>query len=223
MPSLAIANDVRANEVPDVGLRRRPPVIVLNLFHSGLAIARQLSASGMRTVGLSADSSIYGNFTRCCEVRQAPSSQEEPEQLANFLAKAAPQLRGAVIFPTRDADVLFLDRFRPALEPLYLLAIPSRKVLHQILNKDALADVARAAGVAVPRTEMASSHDELQVKAKIVGYPCVVKPVRSVDWRTRQNWKQVGGTKAYMATNSAELERVYECVSRAHREVLLQE
>src|SRR5262249_47581474 len=205
-PSVAIAIDVRTNEVPDVGLRRRPPVIVLNLFHSGLAIARQLSASGIRVVGLSADSSIYGNFTRCCEVRQAPNSQEEPEQLADYLVKAATQLRGSVIFPTRDADVLFLDRFRPALEPLYLLSIPSRKVLHQILNKDALADVARAAGVPVPLTEMASSQDELQLKAKIVGYPCVVKPVRSMDWRAGQSWKRVGCAKAYLATDSDELE-----------------
>src|SRR5262245_2330405 len=117
-----------------------PPVVILNMFHSGLGIARQLRGTGARVVGLSADPKVYGNFTRLCEVRRAPNSQEEPEHLAEFLMGAASELRGAVIFPTRDADVLFLDQFRSTLEPLYKLAIPSRPALCRVIDKAVLAE-----------------------------------------------------------------------------------
>ncbi|HET7208493.1 MAG TPA: hypothetical protein VFI95_18095, partial [Terriglobales bacterium] len=65
--------------------RSWPPVVILNMFYSGLGIARQLAGRGMRVIGLSADRSIYGNFTRLCEVRQAPNSNDDPEGLREFL------------------------------------------------------------------------------------------------------------------------------------------
>ena len=78
----------------------------------------------IRVVGLSAHHRVYGNFTRLSEVRFAPNSQEQPERLLKFLLEAAHRWQGAVIFPTRDADVLFLDRFRGQLRQHYRLAIP---------------------------------------------------------------------------------------------------
>ncbi|HZZ15004.1 MAG TPA: hypothetical protein VFE08_03485, partial [Candidatus Sulfotelmatobacter sp.] len=82
-----------------------PAVIILNMFYSGLGIARDMAGKGVRVVGLSSDRKIYGNFTRLCEVRWAPNSQEEPGELAAMLLKLSSELGGAVIFPTRDADV----------------------------------------------------------------------------------------------------------------------
>src|SRR5262249_6809935 len=110
---------IAAQEFPDTEQKAvvgSPPVIVLNLFHTGLGIVRQLAGTSVRVLGLSADRRIYGNFTNSCEVRQAPDSQLRPEQLAEFLMRAAVDFSGAVIFPTRDADLLFLDRFREDLE-----------------------------------------------------------------------------------------------------------
>src|SRR6476660_5367458 len=41
-----------------------PPVIIMNMFYSGLAIARDLAGTGVRVIGLSSDPKAYGNFTR---------------------------------------------------------------------------------------------------------------------------------------------------------------
>src|SRR6202035_1814639 len=112
-----------------------PPVVILNMFYSGLGIARDLAGRGVRVIGLSADRKVYGNFTRLCEVRFAPNSQENPEELAEFLLRSSNDLWGAVIFPTRDADVLFLERFRSELEPRYRLAIPPSRCLRRTINK----------------------------------------------------------------------------------------
>lgn len=200
-----------------------PPVIVLNLFHSGLGIARQLAGTGVRVVGLSADPEIYGNFTRWCEVRAAPNSQEESHQLAAFLRRAAAELHGAVIFPTRDADLLFLDRFRTDLEPFYRLAIPPRHVLLRIMDKAVLAGGAMEAGIPVPRTVAVADPAQLQSASEGVGFPCVVKPVSSVHWRQGSDWKAVGGRKAFLAGSIAELEQIYDRIAKVRGDVLLQE
>ena len=205
---------------PAAGL---PPVIVLNLFHSGLGIVRQLAGRGVRVVGLSANHRIYGNFTRFCEVREAPNSQEEPQQLFDYLLRASDELIGAIIFPTRDADLLFLDRFRGDLEKLYKLAIPPRSVLSRLIDKGALAEAATEAGISIPRTALVSEQAHLEKVASLVGFPCVVKPVRSIHWRHGNHWKEVGGRKAFRVENFVQLQEAYDRISPVRAEVLLQE
>jgi D-aspartate ligase len=201
----------------------KPPVMVMNMFYSGLGIARALAGRGVRVVGLSAHPHIYGNFTRLCEVRAAPNSYERPESLVDYLLEAVPELEGAVIFPTRDFDVLFLDRFRSELAPHYRLAIPPRACLSQVLDKAALSALARSAGVPTPRTLVVRDADELERLRHQIPFPCVVKPVQSAHWHERDNWRVVGERKAFLARSLDELRPEYERVRLAHPEVLLQE
>ena len=200
-----------------------PPVVVLNLFYSGLGIARQMAGLGVRVIGLSSQREAYGNFTRLCEVRFAPDSKEDPSALAEFLLQAAPELGGAVVFPTRDFDLLFLDRFREVLTPHYRMALPARQSLFQVLDKRLLAHIADKAGVPTPRTAVVSSGDEIDQAADEVGLPCVVKPVSSYQWREGGNWEKVGGRKAFLASSKAELRSGYHRVSAAHPRILVQE
>src|SRR5258706_1013108 len=121
------------------------PVVILNMSYSGLGIARALAGRGIRIVGLSADRGIYGNFTRSCEVTCAPDSETEPERLAAFLLDRRDHWSGAVIFPTNDFDVLFLDRFRRELAPHYRLAVPPADRLIRSIDKLALVEAAHRA------------------------------------------------------------------------------
>jgi D-aspartate ligase len=200
-----------------------PPVLILNLFHSGLAIARDLAGRNVRVIGLSADRKIYGNFTRFCEVRFVPNSQEEPEQLAEVLLEFAPDLTGSVIFPTRDADVLFLDRYREKLSARYRLALPPHDCLLRVMDKHALASIAEKSGTPAPRTALISSAKELHRVEMEVGFPCVLKPVYAVSWRTGEGWSKVGGRKAILVENQQQLEREYGIVSSVDPEVLVQQ
>src|ERR1700757_810750 len=203
--------------------QERPPVLIMNLFYTGMGIARDLSRTGVRIIGLSAHRNGAGNHTRLCEVRRSPNSQEQPELLADFLLEAAAELRGAVIFPTRDFDVLFLDRYRGMLGPHYRLAIPPRASLFKVLNKYALACTARDAGVAAPHSMIVRKPEDLDQAAKEVGFPCVIKPVSSHQWREGANWEKVGGRKAFLIDSRETLGREYAQVSRAHHELLVQE
>ena len=111
--------------------------------------ARDMAGKGVRVVGPSADRSnlMATSSDASCEIREAPNSQEEPGQLAAMLLKSSSELAGAVIFPTRDADVLFLDRFREILSRHYRLAIPTSDCLLRVMNKHALAVAAQGAGI----------------------------------------------------------------------------
>jgi D-aspartate ligase len=200
-----------------------PPVIILNMFYSGLGIARDLKGRGGPVLGLSADPKIYGNFTRCCEVRTAPNSQEQPEQLFQMLLRLSAEFHGAVIFPTRDADVLFLDRFRVELERHYRLAIPPHDRLMRVMNKYALATLAQEAGIPVPRTSLISCLADLALAQREVGFPCVLKPVLAVNWRGKESWIKAGARKAVRIDDTASLEREYKVLSGIDPEVLMQE
>ncbi|MBI4526162.1 MAG: hypothetical protein HY695_20375 [Deltaproteobacteria bacterium] len=200
-----------------------PPVIILNLSYSGLGIARDLAGRGVRLIGLSSDRKIYGNFSRFCEVRFAPSSQDEPERLAEFLLQSAGELNGAVIFPTSDFDVLFLDHFRVSLEPHYRLSVPPRRCLFQVMDKYALFCEAIRAGVPVPRTVVVHSHRELAQIPEAIGFPCVVKPVWSFHWRNGNFPETLKDTKALRLDSLKELETRYAEVAAASARVLVQE
>lgn len=201
---------------------QRAPVIIMNMFYSGLAIARDLAGTGLRVIGLSSDRKAYGNFTRFCEVRFAPDSLSEPELLVAYLKKAAEELRGAVIFPTRDADVVFLDRHREDLKD-YQLSIPSQESLLRVLDKGKLVEAAREAGVPVPKTLVVHNVSDLERIPSEVGFPCVVKPVSSYMWRGEGNWEAVGCRKAFRANTGNELREEYDRVAHVNPEVLVQE
>ncbi|HEY7406227.1 MAG TPA: glycosyltransferase [Candidatus Angelobacter sp.] len=199
-----------------------PPVIIMNMFYSGLAIARDLAGTGVRVIGLSSDPKAYGNFTRFCEVRRAPDSQSEPEKLAAFLQQAAGELQGAVIFPTRDADVVFLDRYREELKD-YRISIPPRSALIQALDKGTLVQCAQAAGVPAPKSVVAHNLEELKKVPAELSFPCVVKPVSSYMWRGEEKWQAVGCRKAFLADNWEELSAEYDRVAKVNPDVLVQE
>jgi D-aspartate ligase len=200
-----------------------PAVIILNLFYTGLGIARNLSGYGIRVVGLSADRKGYGRLSRFCEARFAPNSQEEPLALKEYLLNLAKELPGAIIFPTRDADVLFLDSYREQLAPHYRLALPSHDALTKVVDKASLIETAIRAGVSIPRTLVVRGPQGIALIAEKVGYPCVVKPVKSVDWRKGNNWEKVGGRKAYLVENEAEFRKEYELIASITPELLVQE
>src|SRR5580693_3043349 len=95
------------------GLRAIPRAVVMNMFYTGLGIARSLGELGIPVIGLTSQHRVYGNFTRYAKTMFCPDSRREPEELFAWLVKMGKQLghRG-VLFPTRDDDLLFLDHFR---------------------------------------------------------------------------------------------------------------
>ena len=205
--------------------KTRPTAVVMNMFYTGLGIARSLGEHGIPVIGLSASPGVYGEFTRYATTVRCPDSRREPEALFTYLSKEfGPQLNGrAVIFPTRDDDVVFLDRYRDRLSQWFDLAIPGTDAISGTLNKWETFLSARQAGVPTPQCWMIASHADLERAMTEARYPCVLKPVASHHWRQGNNWQKVGGRKAMAVHSRDELLAEYNAVALADERVLLQE
>jgi D-aspartate ligase len=127
------------------------------------------------------------------------------------------------LFPTRDDDLVFIDRFRDLLLPWFHLAIPPREALYACLDKMATHDFAVKAGVPSPACREIRNAGELAVVAQNIRYPCVLKPVEAHHWRKGNNWELVGSRKVAPIESREELIREYRQISRADRRVLIQE
>ena len=154
----------------------------------------------------------------------APDSRDEPEKLLVFFLELRKTVAaGAVIFPTRDADVIFLDRFREALLPHFVPFIPERGALDVCLDKWETYLAARRAGVATPKCWLVNSDEALRQSLPEITYPCVLKPAVADSWRTSSNWDQVGRRKAIGITCQTELLAEYARIARAEARTLVQE
>ena len=196
----------------------------MNLFYTGLGIARSLGQRGISVVGLTAERGVYGNVSRYLDAFRCADSRKDPEILLGQLLELGQKLgRRSVIFPTRDHDLVFLDRFRAELDPYYIPVIPSAEVLRRCLDKWETFTWAVKAGVPTPQCWRVESADAMRTVAYQVTYPCVLKPVAAYHWRTADNWQAVGARKAFSVSSPEELLSEYAIVGRANPSVLVQE
>ena len=201
-----------------------PPAVVMNMFYTGLGIARSLGERGIPVIGLTAQRGIYGNHTRYAKTVMSPDSRREPQSLLTFLLRMGKQLgsRG-VLFPTRDDDVVFLDRFREELAPYYSIVAPESAALAACLDKWRTYLCAVEAGVATPKCWLIRSEEDLAQAAREAAYPCVLKPLAAHHWRQGDNWEIVGARKAVPVQSREVLEAEYATICRADNRALLQE
>jgi D-aspartate ligase len=198
--------------------------IVMNLFYTGLGIARSLGERGVPVIGLSAHRGNYGNFTRYAKTIRCADSQKDPETLRAELIALGQRLgRRSVLFPTRDHDLVFLDRFRHELEPYFSMVLPPHAALDRCLNKWDTYVAATQAAVPTPKTWLVEDLEELRRVADAVRYPCVLKPLAAHHWRTGNNWNLVGARKAIGIASRDQLLAEYDGTARADRRVLIQE
>jgi len=207
-----------------MGERVQTPAVVMNMYYTGLGIARSLGERGVSVIGLSAQPRLYGNFTRYAKVLRCPDSRHEPEVLLHFLLNLGYDLgQVGVIFPTRDDDVLFLDRYRDELAPYFVPVVPERSVVERCLDKWKTYECALQADVPTPKCWVASNMNQLLEIAEGLTWPCVMKPVAAYHWRKGANWGLVGCRKAIAIQSRAQLAMEYTRIVQADERVLLQE
>ena len=198
--------------------------VVMNLFYTGLGIGRSLGERGVPVIGLTAHRSAYGNLSRYIRAIRCADSSTHPETLRNQLVELGRKLgRRSILFPTRDSDLVLLDRFREELEPYYLLVVPPRAALERSLNKWETYRCATQEGVAAPKTWVIENEGDLRRLEEELTYPCVMKPLAAHHWRTGGNWELVGGRKAISVRSCEQLLAEYRAAARADHRMLLQE
>jgi predicted ATP-grasp superfamily ATP-dependent carboligase len=200
-----------------------PPVFVLNVYYSGMGIARNLRGRGVAVYGLSSEADAPGMKSRFFDaIYTVPNGRDDPDQLCGRLIEIrSNHKQSPVIFPTRDFDVLFLNEYREQLGGLYRL--PEDRAVKSILDKLGLANIAARQGIAVPVTLACHTIDEIKRVSSEIGFPLVMKPRFAYQWRIGGAWQIVGARKAILVQSAEQLLDEYSAVASVNREVLLQE
>lgn len=205
-------------------MTKQPKAVVMNMFYTGLGIARSLGERGIPVIGLTAQRGVYGNYTRYAKTVFCPDSKLDSDSLCSFLVEMGRSLdQRAVIFPTRDHDLIFLDRYRAKLEPWFSMVVPEHSVLQACLDKWETYLWAQRSGVETPRCWRIDQKSDFNRIIDEITYPCVLKPVAAHQWRIGQNWTLVGARKAIPVYSRDELIAEYAAVARADERALIQE
>jgi len=202
-----------------------PPVFVMNVYYTGIGIARNLHGRGIRVYGLSSEKNAPGLRSRFFDgIYYVPNGRDEPEALYQRLLEIRRFHKQApLIFPTRDFDVLFLHQYRDQLAPSYCLPQAKGQAVSHLLDKFEIADVAERHRIHVPKTVTCASPQDLEKYGGLLTFPLVVKPRYAYQWRRKGSWEAVGERKAILVDSASQLLNEYHRIAPVTEEILLQE
>jgi len=201
-----------------------PKAFVLNMYCTGLGIARNLGKYGIPVVGISNNNFAPGNFSRYCDGLVGPDLQKEPEKMLDFLISVGKsESRQGILFPTSDFDINFINNYRDTLEKYFVLPQPSHEELDLIFNKYRLTETAAYYGIPTPWALKVSSIRELEKNKNNLTFPLVAKAIYSNQWRLPGPSAVVGYRKGFIFHNFKDLMKFYKRIAVYQRDLLLQE
>jgi D-aspartate ligase len=197
--------------------KRVGAVIVGGDFH-GLGIIRSLGRHGIPLYVIDDEYSI-GRFSKYTTLAmRAPNLRKERETVG-FLAEMAQRmnLKGWVLFPTRDEHVAMFSRNRQMLSEFFRVPTPDWEVTKWAWNKWNTYCMAQRLGIPIPRTWCPRTVEEIDhISAE---FPLAVKP------SVKEDFFYATKAKAWRANNRAELKEMFQRASGhvGSNEVLIQE
>ncbi len=186
-------------------------------FH-GLGIVRSLGRHGI-PVCLIDDEYSIGRFSRYTTHAVTAPTLRNPEETVDFLLETVRRLdlKGWVLFPTRDEMVAAVARYRGQLTDWYRVPTPEWESIKWAWNKWNTYCLAKRLGIPIPRTWCPRSLDDLDgIEAE---FPLCVKPA------VKEDFFYATKAKAWRANDRQELRTLFERATGhvAGNEVLIQE
>src|SRR5450432_1397212 len=192
-------------------------VIVGGDFH-GLAIARSLGRRGIPVCIVDNEYSI-GRFSRyVTHYRRIPDLRDEQNTINSLVNLASElNLKGWVLFPTRDEHVAAFSRHKATLEQWYRSPTPGWETIKWAWNKWNTYQLAEKLGIDIPKTWCPRSVQDIE--AIDASFPLGVKPA------VKEDFFYATKAKAWRAENREDLIARWKeaVVHSGSNEVLIQE
>jgi predicted ATP-grasp superfamily ATP-dependent carboligase len=142
---------------------------------------------------------------------------ENPDQVVRDLLQLGDTLdMPGILFPTSDAFVLLISRYRDDLCRCFRFALPPSEVLEGILNKRRQYEAAERCGVPIATTFYPSTQSDVEEIQDRIEYPAFIKPLYSHLWQTKFP------NKGFLVHNPTELMSTYRAVLKARVEAMVQ-
>jgi D-aspartate ligase len=202
----------------------RVPVLVLDLFSTGLSLLRSFAKKGVPVYGIDHNPSRIGFKSRHGLKFICPDPVQKSCECIQFIQDLVDR-RGQkmVAIPTSDSFALLLDRYRNELKDYLYFAIPNYCLKDRLISKRGLMESAKQFGVPVSESVLVRSADELNHCIDSLPYPCVMKPNFSFDWHTGPVQSITKGNKVIVVKSAEECMKVYAKISCFSNEIQIQE
>lgn len=193
--------------------------VILGLSETGLGIVHSLAPFGIQTVGVSHFREI-GLFSKYVDFRQLPHPIHELEKFKTSLQGLSKDFdQKPVLFIAADEYLQFYIRQSEFIHEHFQVNISSAGVIDEINDKAQLYGLALKAQVAVPKTLLVTSTDDLEQARDKVTYPVFVKAQNVTLWRIHVS----GSTKGFVANDESKLLQIVKGIVAKGVPVLLQE
>jgi carbamoylphosphate synthase large subunit len=195
--------------------------LVLDLdTRAGLCAARSLGRAGYAVAVAARDGKASGMTSRYGSERVVlPDPTLDFQDHVRALVDALASQRPDAVIPSIDSSVEALHTNRSTVAKFTAPSLASFESVDIALSKERVIEVARSLGLPVPQSTRVSSPAELEAAVGELGFPCVLKPVRS--WRSLG----AGGERLspIIVRDMDEVRQVGPGLARADAPVLVQE
>ena len=123
-----------------------------------------------------------------------------------------------MLFPCTDDSVLLLSRRREELQPWFHFVLPAPDAVEMLVDKARFSTWAEREGLPVPRTRLVRTAEDVEVAAKDLRFPCILKPAI----KTRE-WKRHTRSKAFRVDDAAALRALFVRCTRWADTLVVQE
>ena len=180
----------------------RPGAVVIGGDYQGLAIARSLGRRGVPVCVIDDELSI-SRYSRYVGVHERVDDLRAVDTTVGELVRLAQRhdVRGWVLFPTRDETVAAIAEHRAELESLYRVPTPAWDVVRWAWDKRNTYALATSLDIPTPRTWCPADADALD--SIDVEPPYVLKPA------VKPRFLEVTKAKAWRADTRAELRHLW--------------
>jgi len=183
---------------------------------NGLGVVRSLGREGIDVTAADPLRHAPGLRSRYAEPLPVPDPVKDPEGVLTTLLDNADPNGKSVLFPTSDAFVLFVSRYRDRLSERFMFRIPSGKVLESMVDKRLQYEEAERIGTPIARTHYPKTMEDVDDIANDLDYPVFIKPFLSHIWYERF------GNKGFKVQNPKELRARYKEIIDSGLEALVQ-
>lgn len=157
------------------------PAIVLGTHTMGLGVIRALGMMNVPIVAVYYDHlKDMGYVSKYVQHRvHAPHPEHSEDEFVDMLIKLASRFGGGLLIPVSDPTLVVVSRHRDLLARHYTVACTEWDTTMRLIDKKHTYALAEAVGVAVPKTIVPRSVEDVECYGRTIQYPCLVKPCQS--------------------------------------------
>ncbi|HEY3312590.1 MAG TPA: hypothetical protein VGK00_13195, partial [Anaerolineales bacterium] len=163
---------------------------ILGLSETGLSALRSLGRAKIPVTGVDWKSTEFGCFSRFGVFELSPSPVEEPQALLEwFIQRGRQNQTPGILLPAADAYAAFVSKYRDALAPFFLFALPSVEIMDALLDKYSHARLAEEMDEKIPYTALIDENTDLRAVSNKLRFPAYVKARHTHLWNLVYNKK----------------------------------